>query len=187
MVNEYLDAMNDDMKSAIAALEKELVTVRTGRASPQLLENVRVDVAAYGGIMPLNQLASIAAPDARMLVVTPWDKSVLTDIEKAIASSGLGLNPGSDGQIVRVPIPALTGERRQELTKVVRRHGEESKIRVRSARREYNELFKGMESDKDITKDERERLMKQVQTATDTSVSKVDAIVSAKEKELLDV
>jgi ribosome recycling factor len=121
------------------------------------------------------------------LVVTPWDKSVLTDIEKAIASSGLGLNPGSDGQIVRVPIPALTGERRQELTKVVRRHGEESKIRVRSARREYNDLFKGMESDKDITKDERERLMKQVQTATDTSVSKVDAIVSAKEKELLDV
>jgi len=113
MVNEYLDAMNDDMKSAIAALEKELITVRTGRASPQLLENVRVDVAAYGGIMPLNQLASIAAPDARMLVVTPWDKSVLTDVEKAIASSGLGLNPSSDGQIVRVPIPALTGEHRE--------------------------------------------------------------------------
>jgi ribosome recycling factor len=186
MVDEYLEAMGDDMSSAIAALEKELITVRTGRASPQLLENVRVDVAAYGGIMPLNQLASIAAPDARLLVVTPWDKSVLVDIEKAIASSGLGLNPGSDGQIIRVPIPALTGERRQELTKVVRRHGEESKIRVRNARREYNDMFKGMESDKDITKDELERLLKRVQTATDSNVEKVDVIVSSKEKELLD-
>jgi len=186
MVDEYLEAMSDDMSSAIAALEKELITVRTGRASPQLLENVRVDVAAYGGIMPLNQLASIAAPDARLLVVTPWDKSVLVDIEKAIASSGLGLNPSSDGQIIRVPIPALTGERRQELTKVVRRHGEESKIRVRNARREYNDMFKGMESDKDITKDELERLLKRVQTATDTNVSQVDVIVSSKEKELLD-
>jgi ribosome recycling factor len=186
MVDEYLEAMGDDMSSAIAALEKELITVRTGRASPQLLENVRVNVAAYGGIMPLNQLASIAAPDARMLVVTPWDKSVLVDIEKAIASSGLGLNPSSDGQIIRVPIPALTGERRQELTKVVRRHGEECKIRVRTARREYNDMFKGLLSDKDITKDELEGLLKRVQTATDSNVSQVDGIVSSKEKELLD-
>ncbi|MEC7240752.1 MAG: ribosome recycling factor [Myxococcota bacterium] len=186
MINEYLESMNDDMKSAVAALEKELTTVRTGRASPQLLENVQVDVATYGAVMPLNQLASVAAPDARLLVVTPWDKSTLGDIEKAIGSSGLGLNPSSDGQIVRVPIPALTGERRQELTKVVRRHGEDGKIRIRNARREYNEVFKGMESDKDISKDELERLLKQVQTATDEHVAIVDSVVSAKETELLD-
>jgi len=186
MVNEYLQSMNDDMNSAVAALEKELTTVRTGRASPQLLENVQVDVATYGAVMPLNQLASVAAPDARLLVVTPWDKSTLSDIEKAIGSSGLGLNPSSDGQIVRVPIPALTGERRQELTKVVRRHGEDGKIRIRNARREYNEVFKGMEADKDISKDELDRLLKQVQSATDEYVTKIDGIVSAKETELLD-
>ena len=186
MVNEYLEAMRDDMQSALAALDKELTTVRTGRASPQLLENVQVDVATYGAVMPLNQLASVAAPDPRLLVVTPWDKSTLSDIEKAIGSAGLGLNPSSDGQIVRVPIPALTGERRQELTKVVRRHGEESKIRIRNARREYNDVFKGMESDKDISKDEMERLLKQVQSATDDNVAKVDVVVAAKETELLD-
>ena len=186
MINEYLESMNDDMKSAVAALEKELTTVRTGRASPQLLENVQVDVATYGAVMPLNQLASVAAPDARLLVVTPWDKSTLADIEKAIGSSGLGLNPSSDGQIVRVPIPALTGERRQELTKVVRRHGEDGKVRIRNARREYNEVFKGMESDKDISKDELERLLKQVQSSTDEHVAIVDSVVSAKETELLD-
>jgi ribosome recycling factor len=136
--------------------------------------------------MPLNQLASVAAPDPRLLVVTPWDKSTLSDIEKAIGSAGLGLNPSSDGQIVRVPIPALTGERRQELTKVVRRHGEDSKIRIRNARREYNDVFKGMESEKEISKDEMERLLKQVQSATDDNVAKVDVIVAAKETELLD-
>ena len=186
MVDEYLEAMSDDMKAAIAALEKELTTVRTGRASPQLLESVQVDVSSYGSVMPLNQLASIAAPDARLLVVTPWDKSTLGDIEKAIGSSGLGLNPSSDGQVVRVPIPALTGERRQELTKVVRRHGEDSKVRVRNARREYNEVFKGMESDKDISKDDLDRLLKQVQQATDSNVAKVGDIVEEKEKELLE-
>ena len=136
--------------------------------------------------MPLNQLASVAAPDPRLLVVTPWDKSTLSDIEKAIGSAGLGLNPSSDGQIVRVPIPALTGERRQELTKVVRRHGEDSKIRIRNARREYNDVFKGMEGEKEISKDEMERLLKQVQSATDDNVAKVDVVVVAKETELLD-
>ena len=186
MVNEYLESMHDDMQSALAALEKELTTVRTGRASPQLLENVQVDVATYGAVMPLNQLASVAAPDPRLLVVTPWDKSTLSDIEKAIGSAGLGLNPSSDGQIVRVPIPALTGERRQELTKVVRRHGEDSKIRIRNARREYNDVFKGMEGEKEISKDEMERLLKQVQSATDDNVAKVDVVVTAKETELLD-
>jgi ribosome recycling factor len=186
MDNEYLDSMGEDMKSAIGALEKELTTVRTGRASPQLLENVQVDVATYGAVMPLNQLASVAAPDPRLLVVTPWDKSTLPDIEKAIGASGLGLNPSSDGQIVRVPIPALTGERRQELTKVVRRHGEDCKIRIRSARREYNDVFKGMESDKEVSKDELERLLKQVQIATDDHVTRIEVIVDAKEKDLLD-
>ena len=117
MTDEYLDAMRDDFEKVVAHLNKELSTIRTGRATPQLLENISVSVAAYGSSMPMNQLATITAPDARTLVVNAWDKSTLTDIERAIANANLGLNPGNDGQIIRVPVPALTGERRQELVK----------------------------------------------------------------------
>ncbi len=187
MVGEYLDAMSEEMDGAMEALHKELNTVRTGRASPKLLDTVVVTVASYGATMPINQLATVSTPDARMLLITPWDKSTIADIEKAITVASLGLNPASDGQVVRVPIPPLTGDRRQELTRQVRRSGEDFKVRIRGVRREYNEVFKGLESDKDISKDDLERVLKQVQSATDDYVSKIDVVVAAKEQEILEV
>ena len=145
MSDEYLEAMRDDFQQVVDSLKRDLSTIRTGRASPQLLETVSVQVQAYGSSMPLNQLATISAPDARLLVVNPWDKGTLPDIERAIMNSELGLNPGSDGQVIRVPIPALTGERRQELVKRVGRMCEEARIRGRGVRKEYNDIFKELE------------------------------------------
>jgi ribosome recycling factor len=186
MTGEYMEALNSDMRAAIEALHNQLNTIRTGRASPKLLENVQVEVSSYGTTMPLNQLATISTPDPRLLVVTPWDKTTITDIERGITRAGLGLNPANDGQLIRVPIPALTGERRQELTRLVRKYGEDGKVRVRGVRREYNDLFRSLESDKDISKDELDRTLKLVQTSTDEHVAKVDGVVSAKEGEILE-
>ena len=187
MSAEYIQAMEDDFKKVIAAFEKELQSVRTGRATPQLLDSVSVHVAAYGSAMPLNQLASISAPDARLLVVNPWDKGTIPDIEKGILGAGLGLNPSNDGQVVRVPIPALTGERRQDLVKAVKRMAEEARVRARSVRREYNDVFRDLEAEKEITEDELTRALKKVQDSTDGTVARVDAIADAKEKEVLEV
>ncbi len=187
LVNEYMDAMKDDMAKALSSLENQIGTVRTGRASPALLDNVQVNVSSYGAVMPLKQLATVSAPDARLLQIAPWDKSVITDIEKAIATANLGLNPNSDGNVIRVPIPPLTTERRQDMVKQVRRMGEDAKVAIRHARREYNDMFKELESDKEISEDDLKRVLKNVQDATDASVKKVDAVVSAKESEILEV
>ncbi len=187
MSDEYLSSMYEDMTAALDALKGAMAMVRTGRASPALLSGVQVDVASYGATMPLNQLATVSAPDARLLVVSPWDKGTLPDVEKAIAAADLGLNPSSDGQIIRVPIPPLTGERRKELTRLVKRYGEEHKVRVRNVRREYNDLFRELESDKEISEDQLDRYLKQVQKSTDEYVSKIDVVVTAKEKEILEV
>ena len=186
-MEEYLQSMREDMDGALGALRSNLGTVRTGRASPQLVEGVQINVTAYGANMPLKQLATISAPDARLLVVSPWDKSVIPDVEKGIASAGLGLNPSNDGQIIRIPIPALTGERRQELVRLARRFGEEGKVRVRAVRREYNDLFRDLESDKEISEDELGRLLKRVQSATDGAVKRVTETVAAKEQEITEV
>ena len=132
MVNEYLSSMKEDMIGTLAHLDKELGTVRTGRASPAILHSVQVHVSSYGATMPINQLATINAPDARLLVVQPWDKTTLSDVEKAIGSAGLGLNPSNDGQVIRIPVPALTGDRRKELTRRVGKIGEDAKIRARA-------------------------------------------------------
>jgi len=187
MANEYLQSMDDDFKKAIAAFEKDLTSVRTGRATPQLLDGVNVHVAAYGSSMPLNQLASIAAPDARLLVVNPWDKSTIPDIEKGIQAAGLGLNPSNDGQVVRVPIPALTGDRRQDLVRAVKKMAEDARIRSRHVRREYNDIFKELESEKEVSEDELARMLKRVQEATNGSIGRIDKIADAKEKEVLEV
>lgn len=187
MTAEYMAEMVNDMKSTQDALKNQLATVRTGRASPQLLDSLRVNVASYGAEMPLKQLATIAAPDARLLVVTPWDKSTITDIEKAISFAALGLNPSNDGQLIRVPIPPLTGDRRQELVRMVRKFGEEFKVRARGVRKDYREIFSGMESDKDITEDELKKVLDEVQIATDNAVKTIDATIKAKEQEILEV
>lgn len=187
MANEYIELMNEEMAGVIEHLKTRLKTVRTGRASPQLISGVNVDVSSYGATMPLNQLATISAPDARLLVVTPWDKSTINDISKGIVAAGLGLNPSSDGSVVRVPIPPLTGERRRDLAKQVRDYGEDGRVGIRRVRKEYNDVFKGQESEKEISEDELKRLLKQVQDATDASVEVINEIVSAKEQEISEV
>lgn len=187
MSDELISTLNPDMDKVLDALKRELLGVRTGRASPALVENVQILVQSYGSTMALRELAGITAPDARLIVVNPWDKGTLHDIEKGIAAAGLGLNPSSDGQIVRIPIPPLTGERRQGLVKVVKKAGEEAKVRVRGVRRDYNELLKTAHDDGDVTDDQLKKLMDKVQQVTDAHVKKVDEICAAKEKEVLEV
>ena len=186
-MDEYLEAMAEDMAKAREAAQRDLSKIRTGRATPKLLEGVNVEVASYGASMPINQLATIQAPDARLLTVTPWDRSTLTDIERAIMAAGLGLNPSNDGNLIRVPVPALTAERRQELVRQVRRIGEEAKVRVRHVRREYNETFKSGEKDGEISEDECRRLLLLVQESTDSNVKKVDELLEKKESDVLEV
>ena len=186
-MDEYLESMEEDMVKSSETLSRALSKVRTGRATPKLLEDVQVDVAAYGAIMPLNQLATVQAPDARMLTATPWDKGTLQAIERAIVTAGLGLNPSNDGQMIRVPVPALTADRRQELIKQVRRAGEDAKIRTRQVRREYNELFKNAEKDGDISEDENHRMQLKVQESTDKHIAALSKMVDDKEAEVLEV
>lgn len=186
-MDEYLDAMNDDMASAIDGLKTSLSRIRTGRATPALLDGVNVEVASYGTSMPLNQLATVQAADARLLVVTPWDKSTLGDVERAVIAAGLGLNPSNDGKVIRVPVPPLTAERRQDLVRQVKKLGEDSKVRVRQVRKEYNDIFKTGEKDGDISEDDLRRFLATVQEVTDANVKRVDEHVAAKEAEVIEV
>jgi ribosome recycling factor len=186
-VDEYLVAADDEMKVALEQLAKDLGKVRTGRATPKLLDSVQVDVKSYGAMMPITQLATIQAPDARMITVTPWDKATIKDIERAIVEAGLGLNPANDGQLIRVPVPPLTAERRRDLTRSVQKTGEESKVRVRAIRREYNELLKSLEKDKEISEDDLKRGLEKVQELTDRYVALVDKACAAKEAEIQEV
>jgi ribosome recycling factor len=184
-VDEYLEAMAGDMQGALDGLAKELGKVRTGRATPKLVDGVVVHVHSYGSTLPLNQLATIQAPDARLITITPWDKSTIGDIEKGILAAGLGLNPSSDGQLIRVPVPPLTAERRQALVKTVRASGEDSKVRMRQIRREYNDIFREGEKDGDISEDDCRRMLERVQQLTDDHIAKVDKLLAAKEAEVL--
>jgi ribosome recycling factor len=186
-MDDFLEAMNDDMKAALEALQQSLTKVRTGRATPKLLDGVQVMVQSYGTTMPLNQLATVQAPDARLLTVTPWDKTTIGDIERGIVAAGLGLNPSNDGQIIRVPVPALTADRRRDLVKQVKGHGEDAKVRLRHVRREYNDTFKASEKDGDISEDDLHRLLAKVQESTDAFVKKVDDLVADKEAEVQEV
>lgn len=186
-MQEYLEAAEEEMGAALEHLSSELAKIRTGRATPKLLDPVVVEVASYGASMPINQLATVQAADARLLVVTPWDKTTINDIERGILSAGLGLNPSNDGQVVRVPVPPLTQERRQQLVKQARNLAEEVKVRVRHVRREYNETFKTAQGDGEVTEDELHRLLGKVQELTDVWIKKVDEAVDAKEQEILEV
>ncbi len=184
MSDEYLEGMPEDFSKVLGGFKRELVSVRTGRASPQMLENVQVHVAAYGAKMPLNQLASISAPDARMLVLNPWDKTTISDIEKGILSGGLGLNPQNDGQIIRVPIPALTQARRDEMVRQVGKMAEDARIRARKVRREYNDIYKELEQEKEISEDDLKRYMKIIQDATNACVATLDSYAGDKRQEI---
>ena len=173
------------MDGAIDALKKELGGLRTGRASPSLLEGVSVN--AYGTNMPLNQLGTVSAPEPRLLVVQVWDRSMSKAVDAAIREAGLGLNPQSEGQVIRVPIPPLSEERRKELTKIAHKYAEQARVSVRNVRRDGLEALKKREKDREINQDQHRKLDKDVQTLTDDTIKKVDETLANKEKEILHV
>ncbi len=185
MYNDVLNEARGGMNKAIDSLKKELTRVRTGRASVSLLDDVRVDY--YGTPTPLNQVGTLAVPEPRLITIQPWEKQLIPEIEKAILKSDLGLNPASDGQIVRIAIPALTEERRKEMAKLAKSIGENAKISVRNARRDANDMLKQMEKEKEISEDELKRGEKEVQELTDGFVRKIDEVVAAKEKEVMEI
>lgn len=185
MPNDIMNELRSKMKDAIQAFRRNLATVRAGRANPSLLDNVFVDY--YGAPTPLNQLATVTAPEARLLVITPFDKSTIGDIEKAIQKADLGLSPSSDGNVVRISIPTLTEERRKELTRVVGKYAEESRIQIRNIRREANEQIKKLENDSVLTEDESRKAQEDVQNETDKFIAEVDELVKEKEAEIMEV
>jgi len=173
------------MSKSLEALRHELAKIRTGRAHPSLLEHVHVDY--YGSEVPVGQAATVSIEDARTLSVTPWDKNMVPVIEKAILKSDLGLNPTTAGNVIRIPLPPLTEERRKELGKVVHHEGENSKIAIRNIRRDANHNVKELLKDKEITEDDERRTEQEIQELTNLAVGKVDEIVAEKEQELLEI
>jgi ribosome recycling factor len=173
------------MEKTLSSLRTDFNKVRTGRASLALFDDIRVDY--YGTPTPLNQMATLAVPEPRLITIQPWDTSVIGEIEKAILKSELGVTPASDGKIIRITIPRLTEERRKELVKVVRKMAEGAKVAVRNIRRESNEQLKTLEKDKKISQDQLRQWMDKVQASTDKFIKKVDETLSTKEKEILEI
>jgi len=180
----YVEA-KEKMKKAVDAINRELAGIRTGRATPKILDGIKVEY--YGALTPLKQLASITSPDPKYLVVQPWEKDVITDIVKAIQKADLGLNPIAEGSVVRLPIPPLNEERRREVVRLVKKIGEEGKISIRNIRREANDKIKKAQKDSDISEDDLERGQKRIQELTDDYISNISEIVSLKEQEIMEV
>jgi len=185
VVDEVLSEVEDAMNKAVEAFKRELAKVRTGRANLTLLDGVKVEY--YGTPTPLNQVATLNVADARLITVKPWEKNLIPEIEKALRSSDLGLNPVTDSELIRLPIPALTQERRKELVKLIKKMTEESRVSVRAARKDGNDMLKDAEKEKDISEDDSKSGQKKIQELTDTFVAKVDEISEAKEKEILEI
>ncbi len=173
------------MQKSIEALKGELNRVRTGRASIALLDGIKVEY--YGTSTPLNQVATLAVPESRLITIQPWDASILPDIEKAILKSDLGLVPTNDGKVIRISIPQLTEERRKELAKVVKRIGENAKIAIRNIRRDANDFVKKKEKEKEISQDELKKNQEEIQKMTDEFVKEIDRLVEEKEKEVMEI
>lgn len=185
MIEDTLRNSEEKMKSSVSALKRELGSIRTGHASPTLIEHIKVD---YAGVpTSLNQIAGISAPEARLLVIQPWDRTSVQNIEKAILKSDLGLTPVNNGNIIRLNIPPLTEERRQELTRVVHRKVEEGRIAIRNLRREAMDEMKKLEKDKDISQDEHKRALDQLQKLTDSFIASAEEAGRNKETELMEV
>ena len=184
MIDDIYQDTRESMSKSIEALKKELKRVRTGRASLSILDGIKVDY--YGTLTPLNQMATLAVPESRLITIQPWDVSVIKDIEKAILKSDLGLTPTNDGKILRISIPPLTEERRKELVKLVHKMCEDHKVSVRNARRDSNELLKSLKKDGDISEDEAFKAQDEVQKITDEHVKLIDECYSNKEKEILE-
>ncbi|MBU0743001.1 ribosome recycling factor [bacterium] len=182
MTNDHTQEAELEMAEAVEKLALRLTTIRTGKASPALLDSVRVEY--YGTMTPLKQLANVGAPEPRLLTIAPFDRSVLRDIEKSIRAADLGLNPNSDGVLIRVPIPELTEDRRRDLSKTVREYGEQGKIAVRKARQQVNDQIK---KDDDLTEDEQHDSRDEIQKLTDRFCDEIDTIIKRKEAEIMEI
>lgn len=184
-LKEVLEQSNHKMQRAIEVLKVDLASVRAGRATPALLDKVMVDY--YGTPTPVNQVASVNVPEPRMIVIQPWEKSILKDIERAIMKSDLGLNPNNDGSVIRLNLPQLTEERRKELVKTVHKKAEDSRVAVRNIRRDGNDTVKKMEKAKEITEDEAKKANDDIQKMTDKYIKEIDSVMENKEKEVMEV
>ena len=185
MINEIRQDSEKRMKKTIEALHVDMTKIRTGRANAGLLDHVQVDY--YGTLTPINQVANVTSSDSRTLLVTPWEKSMVAAVEKAILTSDLGLNPATAGSAIRVPMPPLTEERRKELIKVVRNEGEQGKVAIRNIRRDANSQLKDLVKDKTISEDDERRAVEIIQKLTDKYIAEVDAILVEKEKDLMEI
>jgi ribosome recycling factor len=185
MTMPMLQLAKERMNGALDALRREFATVRTGKATPSILDSVRVE--AYGSRLPLNQVASISTPEGGLLLIQPFDRSLISAIERGIQMADLGLNPGNDGAVIRIPIPPLNEERRKEFVKVLHRMAEEARVSIRHARREANEGIKAAQKESGSSEDDVRRGMDEVQKVTDEHIRKVDELLAVKEKEVLQV
>jgi ribosome recycling factor len=182
MLDEIVADARESMDKAVESFNRDLTKLRTGRANLQMLDGIRVEY--YGTPSPLNQVASLNIPDPRLITIKPWDKTLLTAVEKAIVGSNLGLTPNNDGEIIRLPIPPLTGERRIDLVKQLKRQAEDARISVRNARRDANTMIKDLEGE---SEDAQHRTLKEVQELTDTVIKRLDEIMAAKEAEIMEI
>ncbi|NLN17967.1 MAG: ribosome recycling factor [Firmicutes bacterium] len=185
MIRDVLNEAENRMKGVIAATKRDFAAVRTGRANPAILDRVSVDY--YGTATPITQLATVSVPEPRLITIQPWDRSVLKEIERAILQSDLGLTPVNDGQIIRLAIPPLTEERRKELARLVRKEAEDKRVAVRNIRRDTNEQLKTMQKNGKISEDEAKRAEKQTQELTDKYIKEIDALLQAKEQEIMEI
>ncbi|RJQ27832.1 MAG: ribosome recycling factor [Peptococcaceae bacterium] len=185
MTGEFAKDLEDSMKKTIEVVKKEFSSLRAGRATPALLEKIMVQY--YGTPTPINQLANISVPEARLLLIQPWDKNLLPDIEKAILKSDLGINPASDGTVIRLAVPQLTQERRSELMKLIKKKTEEGRVAIRNIRRDANDQLKVQQKEGKISEDELKRSQDEVQKLTDRYIKEIDNLLSIKEKEVMQV
>ncbi|MCW1926933.1 ribosome recycling factor [Bhargavaea beijingensis] len=185
MVNKLIEETKDRMAKSIQSLRREMASIRAGRANASLLDRISVDY--YGAPTPVNQLAGISVPEARLLVIQPYDKSIIGDIEKAILKSDLGLTPANDGNVIRLAVPALTEERRKELVKLVKKDAEEGKVSIRNIRRDANDSLKKLEKGGEITEDDQRGYSEDIQKMTDDHIRQIDEIAKEKEEEIMEV
>lgn len=185
MIEEVLGELTESVQKAHASLKRELAKLRTGRAHPSMLDSLRVDY--YGQATPISQMAAVNAPEPRLLMIKPWDKSQIKSVEKAIRESDLGLNPQVDGEIIRIPVPALSEERRRDLVKVARKHGEECKVGIRRARHEALDMLTELKKEGEASEDDIERAKKKAEDIVSEGVQTVDGVIENKEKDILEL
>jgi ribosome recycling factor len=185
MLDEVFKELRASIEKAIEALRRDLSKVRTGRAHAGMLDSLRVDY--YGVPTPVNQMANVSVPEPRLILIKPWEKGQVKHIEKAIRESDLGINPVSDGELIRLPIPPLTEERRREMVKLTKKHGEECKVAVRKHRRDANEMIETLDKDGEVGGDEADRALKKVEEVVAEGIKQIDQVIAAKEKDILEV